>query len=315
MHDRQGQPEPKRSAICDVVFRAGRIARKTGSLRTLKKKERKTMPYIYILHFGTKLAHAEHYTGCTADLRTRLIRHANGDAARLTQVLIEEGIEWRLGGLMETSVRNMRRLERHLKDQHNAWKYCEICSQPPMAMKGCKPWPVGLVPFEATSQALRGIAVYQLRPHVRPISAGDGPEVMEQVRKLMRKDKDALGYIPAGGSQGLQLLVSRGQIMLAEMADVVIGYAAYTVSRHNDLINIHQCCVADEYRLGGTGTKLVGAVGEKHAGIEMCCKVRSDLAANHFWEAIGFECVGSVAHKTSGNVLNHYRAKNKRRKG
>jgi predicted GIY-YIG superfamily endonuclease len=84
--------------------------------------------YIYILHFDTKLHHAEHYVGSAANVPARLEDHAKGHGARLTQVLIEKGITWRLGAVAQCHDPKHRRVcERHLKNMKKARLFCEIC--------------------------------------------------------------------------------------------------------------------------------------------------------------------------------------------
>lgn len=264
------------------------------------------MPYIYVLHFDDKLAHAQHYTGCTAKLRQRLTAHANGGGARLTRELANRGIEWRLGGLMETTQTNMRKYERTLKDQANAGRYCEICSNPPTKLPGTRPYPIGAVPFKATSVDLRD-ANYRKTPHdVRLTAPGEPDTTQEAIKWLMRADKDALGFIPAAGPQGLTQLVSRGRLAVAELDHEIIGYAAYTLNFRQDRLTIHQCCVRDDARLMGVGKDLVELIRNAAPEAEILAKVRDDLAANHFWRAIGFAQVEQLPHKTSGNLINHY---------
>lgn len=89
--------------------------------------------YIYVLHFDRPLAHARHYIGATWRLRRRLIRHAQGRAARITQVLLERGIEWQVARVLNidttptipTSLLFAR--ERQAKKQHQGARYCPIC--------------------------------------------------------------------------------------------------------------------------------------------------------------------------------------------
>jgi len=47
---------------------------------------------VYLLHFSRPYCHAKHYLGWTEDLQTRLEAHRTGTGARLTQVVVEQGI-------------------------------------------------------------------------------------------------------------------------------------------------------------------------------------------------------------------------------
>lgn len=87
-----------------------------------------TISVIYILHFRDPLCHARHYTGSTRDLTARLAKHAAGKGARLTQVLVHLGRPWVLGAVGKVLTGRRRRVvERLLKRQHNAARYCEVC--------------------------------------------------------------------------------------------------------------------------------------------------------------------------------------------
>jgi hypothetical protein len=56
----------------------------------------------------------------------------------------------------------------------------------------------------------------------------------------------------------------------------------------------------------GLGTELVEAIKTKWPKTQIIAKVRDDLAANHFWKAIGFQLIFQTTHKTSRNLINHY---------
>jgi len=51
---------------------------------------------VYLLHFETKLAHAQHYLGSTDNLEARLHCHYHGQGARLMAVVTELGITWQV---------------------------------------------------------------------------------------------------------------------------------------------------------------------------------------------------------------------------
>jgi len=269
------------------------------------------MPVIYVLHFDDKLSHAQHYAGCTSNLLNRLKAHANGAGSRLTRELFRLGREWQLGGLYQTSFTNMRKHERDLKDQANAARYCEICSAIPKKIPGTKPYSRELVPFSTRSENLRtqsknDFSTVQTVQIVRCNEVGDLniDEMMSQIVELMSADKDALGFIPAGGKQGLLTLVNSGKIILARDDKRIVGYTALTTT--DERLNIHQCCTRDEYRLFGLGRKMVQLAEETWTERMITAKVRADLGANEFWQAIGFAWVDQWKHKTSGNPINFY---------
>lgn len=270
------------------------------------------MPVIYVLHFDEPLAHAQHYAGCTTNLRKRLQTHAAGHGSHLTKELFRQGREWILGGLYETSRDNMRKHERCLKDQANAKRYCEICSPTTARIKGARAYSVSLIPFAIRSEAIREEAGSKINTgqtvQVYRSSGADTWETawrLEEVKKLMTADKDALGFIPAGGEKGLKALVDRGQIILCEDRKQIVGYAAFTMNK--ETLNIHQCCVRDDYRLLGLGKQMERMIETNWPEHIIQAKVRDDLAANEFWQAIGFELADQWSHKTSRKPINFYR--------
>lgn len=265
------------------------------------------MPYIYIIHFDNKLHHAGHYAGCTNNLRARLTTHANGLGANLTRVIKDREIEWSLGGLMITTHANMRRLERKLKDIGHTSRYCEICTKNPARLPDTTPYEINAIPWAPTSQALRTPLTYNQETTIRTTEEGEPHSTIIQIKSLMRADKDALEFIPAGGAQGLQILVAKRKIIVAQKKNQVIGYAAFTTTLSNETTTIHQCCVRDDERMNGIGKALVEAVIENTSSDQIIAKVRNDLAANEFWSTIGFEQFMQAKHKTSGNLINHYK--------
>jgi predicted GIY-YIG superfamily endonuclease/N-acetylglutamate synthase-like GNAT family acetyltransferase len=265
------------------------------------------MSFIYVLHFDEKLSHAQHYVGCTDNLKARLLAHATGAGSRICRELMNRGINWRLGGLFETSHRNMRKLERGLKDQRHASRYCQVCNVNNARFSGTKNYDIGNVAFPATREALAAIATPRTGQNVRHTTENEPKSTMQAILHLMRRDKDALGFVPAGGDQGLEMLVPRGLIVVAEAGGQVVGYASHTLNPSKTRCTIHQCCVQDDARFMHLGTKMVDQIKASYTVDEVIAKVRIDLAANHFWNAIGFDVIDTVVHPTSKNLINHYR--------
>ena len=90
---------------------------------------------VYLLHFATKLAHAQHYLGSTDDLEARLACHRSGTGARLMQVITEQGIAWHLARTWPGG----RRQERMLKRYKASPRLCPICNA---HAANCKPLPL-----------------------------------------------------------------------------------------------------------------------------------------------------------------------------
>lgn len=87
---------------------------------------------VYLPHFDRPYRHARHYTGWTRDLPARLIDHANGHGARLTQVVRAAGIGWRLARTWPGT----RATERALKRQGGASRRCPLCGIHPRTTRG-----------------------------------------------------------------------------------------------------------------------------------------------------------------------------------
>lgn len=86
------------------------------------------MIYVYILHFDRRINPnhpCQHYIGCTIDLDNRIRQHRSGSGSRLCQVAKERGIGFRLAEVLKGD----RKLERLLKRQRNAPRYCPLCQR------------------------------------------------------------------------------------------------------------------------------------------------------------------------------------------
>ena len=262
------------------------------------------MSYIYILHFHEPLAHARHYIGCTANLHERLKTHASGRGARITEVLAERGITWELGGLYSCTHAEMRRHEKGLKSIKNSERFCQLCHPAnQVRVPRLQTENVRLVRHHTHSSFLATPASVQ---SVYALPMSDEANGMEFILSLMRKDKDALGFVPVGGEKGIKALLERKQIIIANEGSDRAGYAFYTQSPDKTLTNIHQACVADAMRLRGHGERIVQYIANQQPESTLVAKVRDDLAANHFWTALGFKIDLTKTHKTSGSTIHHY---------
>jgi predicted GIY-YIG superfamily endonuclease len=92
-----------------------------------KRKSRKSTAHfttVYLIHFNKAYRHARHYIGFTTNLDKRITDHLCGMGARLMEVITDAGIEWRVARTWEGD----RKLERRLKEWHNAALLCPLCS-------------------------------------------------------------------------------------------------------------------------------------------------------------------------------------------
>lgn len=267
----------------------------------------KRQGYVYVLHFEEPICEGgtcQHYIGCTCDLRQRLITHAQGRGARLTQVAKERGIKWQLAALGITHVTGMRRIERQLKDWHGVRGQCSICTAEPYAIPGTKGYPLEEVPFPVRSELLAALGTKEPRITFRLTNADDSLRVVNDIVRLMRTEKEALGFIPAGGDKGLTLSVAAGRVAVCYVDGVLAGYVAFT--ENEKYASIHQTVVADSQRRCGIGRKLVELCRESRPEKYWVCHVRDDLIANEFWQGIDWQSEGFTTHETSGQRLNAY---------
>jgi len=267
------------------------------------------MPYVYVLHFDEPLRHSRHYVGSTNVLQKRLISHARGTGSRLCEVLHERQMDWRLATLYVVNSTHVRKLERYLKSQHNGPRYCNICSKCPPRLDHAKTIDLSNVPFNTTSEVLRGEA-WPIKSVIRPTDATDGPTIDAQLRYLMSSEKEALGFIPVGGpsKQGLNILIPNGQVLVSQEPETkaIQAYLAWTKRFDGTQIKVQQLCVDDQYRNNGIGRSLIQRLTSENPGVELRANVRNDLPACDFWTAIGFQLADSFPHKTSGSTLNQY---------
>lgn len=80
--------------------------------------------FVYLIHLESPMHHAQHYTGCAADMIGRLAKHRKGTGARMLQVATERGIPFDIvrawsGGYTK---------ERAIKDLKCAPKLCPVCA-------------------------------------------------------------------------------------------------------------------------------------------------------------------------------------------
>lgn len=264
------------------------------------------MPFLYIIHLDEKLAHTQHYAGSTNNLKQRLEAHTMGRGARYTQVVRERGIDWRLAGLYQCNHAVMRRLERMLKDTARIFRFCEVCSERPATLPGTQRYPLEMLKFPTTSKEIRLIAEPAPTMTYRIARPDEANVLTKWLIKVMKIERDALGFIPGGSGRGVEDLVKLGRVMLAEVNGKPAGYVAHFASKDHARITIHQCCVDDSFRFMGVGRGMLDAIRKMHPGKELCAKVRYNLAANHFWLSTGFQIAASLPHETSGNLIHHY---------
>lgn len=264
--------------------------------------------FIYLLHFDRPIAgHAQHYIGCTEQLEARLHTHANGGGSALTKHLYACGINWQLAALAECNFQTMRRLERRLKDLANSPQYCPLCTPNPKPIPGTRGFALSLLPFPLHSRNYRTDMPDVILADAS--NAADLAPFKASIRRIMKDQAGALGFVPIGGERGLDVLFNTGRIVLAIAGTRLVGYTAWSRLPVQPRTRIHQCVTIDAYRFQGIGRRMVEHIAAKHPENTLTCWVRNDLAANHFWTACGFIHTTTKTHKTSNSTLNHYERK------
>lgn len=263
--------------------------------------KRQAQGFIYVLHFDDPIAHAQHYVGCTKNPLYRFKKHSIGQGSRLCKELFKRGISFQIGSLSCCTLNQMRKIERQLKNQKNAARYCTICNKMPQKFPECRQYP-----FEWNAKYLNMLDTDTAIIYTNTVCPEKLVKVSEEIRKAMSEEKEALGFVPAGenASEGIIELLKKNQVALAFSADdQLMGYAAYTINVWKRHAKIHQACVRDPFRGFGIGRNLVKMVALAPGIDKIVCTVRSDLAATEFWKAITFTVTGQRPHKTSGSTL------------
>lgn len=85
---------------------------------------RKNSGTVYLIHFNRAYKHARHYLGFTEHFDKRITDHLCGQGARLMAVVTEARIEWKVSRTWPGD----RKVERRLKNRHNAPALCPICA-------------------------------------------------------------------------------------------------------------------------------------------------------------------------------------------
>lgn len=259
--------------------------------------------YVYVLHFEERLGDkAVHYIGCTSDPAGRLACHAAGHSSSIMRACSAQGVAFRLGAIGQTHRRGMRRIEKQAKAWKNAEAFCEVCNPgSARAIPGTQPQPLEMLPFPITSEELAG-----KKP--KPVTIQfTGPRTpilfINALRDLSETEKDALGFIPMGGTRGVNDYMESGNVVIATQGRTLAGYCLFSKCRDNH-ITIQQTITADAMRGNGIGRKMVARIRDQFPQATITARVRDDLEANGFWQAIGFKLARVDTHETSGSALN-----------
>ncbi|HEV2292365.1 MAG TPA: hypothetical protein VGR35_00830 [Tepidisphaeraceae bacterium] len=119
---------------------------------------------------------------------------------------------------------------------------------------------------------------------------------------LQKKHNKALGYFPTRQFEGY---IEMGAVLVAHTPDAPQEALGYVIARdrylkRDELGVIYQLCVVQGDQRKLIGASLIKAVFERAAyGCRLfCCWCAQDLAANYFWESLGFVPVAFRAGST-----------------
>lgn len=121
---------------------------------------------------------------------------------------------------------------------------------------------------------------------VRLATSGD----MTYIDHLQKKNAEDLSFYPLSV---LEREVVNGRVVLAEVNDAPAGYL-YHGSVTSLTLRIHQACIQYDlrgYLYGAALVRWLESLGRAAGAHEIALRCGSDIAANGFWQAMGFECI------------------------
>ena len=121
---------------------------------------------------------------------------------------------------------------------------------------------------------------------VRPAMPAD----LTYVDFLQRRNAEDLSFYPLSV---LEREMGPRRVLLAEVNGEPAGYL-YHGSLSSPTLRIHQACIQYDlrgYLYGAALVRWLADVGTASGSQEIALRCGSDIAANGFWRAMGFECV------------------------
>lgn len=118
------------------------------------------------------------------------------------------------------------------------------------------------------------------------------PQLVDYVNGLQRKNAEALSFYPRCVFEREML---KGRILLSILNGEPCGYLYFGALNTN--VKIHQVCIQYDVRRKLYGAWLIGelermALAANVSLITLRCGF--DLEANHFWNELGYQCIGVV---------------------
>lgn len=116
------------------------------------------------------------------------------------------------------------------------------------------------------------------------------PADLTYVDHLQRRNAEELAFYPLSV---LEREMGPQRVVLAEVNGEPAGYL-YHGSLSSPTLRIHQACIQYDlrgYLYGAALVRWLADVGTASGAQEIALRCGSDIAANGFWQAMGFECI------------------------
>lgn len=131
-------------------------------------------------------------------------------------------------------------------------------------------------------------------------------DYVDQVRRLADANKDALGFLSA---IAYEEAATRGCLWVAVSGSArrLRGYLFFGVRFPR--LRVYQVYVCPEFRSSGTARALIERLkryGEDRDYLSISARVASELPANRFWQALGFNVIGRCPGGKKGRTINRY---------
>ena len=131
-------------------------------------------------------------------------------------------------------------------------------------------------------------------------------DYVDQVRRLADANKDALGFLSATAYEEAAM---KGCLWVAVSGTArrLRGYLFFGVRFPR--LRVYQVYVCPEFRSSGTARTLIERLkryGEDHDYLSIAARVASELPANRFWHALGFNVIGRCPGGKKDRTINRY---------
>lgn len=113
---------------------------------------------------------------------------------------------------------------------------------------------------------------------------------IESIKQIADKNKQSLGFLPR---VKVQDAIAANRVFVLEIGVTIVGFVIYRHRKRDQQTTLSDICVADAWRRQHGGHLLVEALYDECLQLNrafILLKCPQDLAANHFYERLGFYC-------------------------